>query len=390
MDFSDLLIKEFNRSANKTLSRICRISVVLLIVVMILNYTGVFVIGQVIYPVLIASGVILLTPTIFYDIMGKEREVFKYIVLTMLVFMSGLLYAILSYHVIVMLVFPIVVSCIYSDKKSVIFTSLLGVPVLIVSHLLALQFKVVPDEPLVRTYSVVVYGIIPRLLEYSCFVSIAASITSRFSKLKNQLINKNNEIFFNQEMLITSMTELLEVQSRETGQHLTRVAKYTEVICKGLGMGKEEVWKVSTASMMHDIGKILIPNEILEKPGKLTEAEYSLVKNHTRYGRQMLEKSEGEVMKIAAVIADQHHEYYNGKGYNGMLGENIDLYARIVSIADVFDALVSKRCYKEAWSLEDAKNEILKQSGQQFDPKLVFLFNENFDKFAEICNSYKD
>lgn len=390
MDFSEKLLKEYKRKANKTLSSICRACMLLMFAVMILNLCGVFVIDSVIYPILIASSIIIFVPTIFYDIFEFEYEWTRLVVLTLLVCMSGFLYSMLSYHVIMMLVFPIFVSCLYTDRKSVMYTAILGVPVIIVAHIVAFMIKVVPDEPLVTWYGLIVYGILPRLLEYLSFVVIGLSITKRFQNLYKHLIDKNNEIYKDQQMLITSLTELLEVQSRETGTHLVRVAKYTEILCKALGMDKEETWKVSTASMMHDIGKIMIPNEILEKPGKLTNEEFEVVKTHVKYGYQMLEKSEGEVMQIAAIIAHEHHERFDGTGYLGILGSNINIYARCVALADVFDALVSRRCYKDPWSLEDAKIEILIQKGRQFDPHIVELFNEHYDEFVQVYKENKD
>ena len=134
----------------------------------------------------------------------------------------------------------------------------------------------------------------------------------------------------------------------------------------------------------------MIPTNILNKPGKLNEEEFSIVKQHVEYGQKMMENAPGELMKVSCEIAHEHHEKYNGEGYLHKSGEDISLYARIVAIADVFDALVSRRPYKEAWDVEKAKEEIISQSGKQFDPNLVKLFEENFDKFVEVHNSYPD
>ena len=185
--------------------------------------------------------------------------------------------------------------------------------------------------------------------------------------------------------------ERLEIirPAEHTGTHVKRVALYTDIICKGLGMSDEESWKVSQASKMHDVGKIIVPLEILEKPGKLTPEEFEIVKKHTDYGKKMLENSPGELMQLGAIIAYQHHERWDGTGYHGMKGEEIHPAARCVALADVFDALVSRRPYKEVWSLEKVKEEIAAQRGKQFAPDVVDVFLREFDKFEKICESVK-
>ena len=215
-------------------------------------------------------------------------------------------------------------------------------------------------------------------------------ISDRIQKLINTLAAKNIELYNDQESLILSLSDMIATKSRETGQHVQRVAEYTAVLCKGLGYTDEQTWIVSLASMMHDVGKIIIPSTIIEKPGKLTDEEFLTVKKHVGYGKQMLQNSPGEVMHIAADIAYQHHEKWNGKGYLGFAGEEINEYARCVAIADVFDALVSRRPYKEPWSFSNAYDEIVHQSGEHFDPKLVQIFQEHFEEFKMIMDKYPD
>ena len=134
----------------------------------------------------------------------------------------------------------------------------------------------------------------------------------------------------------------------------------------------------------------MIPADILNKPAKLTDDEFAVVKEHVEYGRKMLKNAPGELMQLSAEIALEHHEKFNGEGYLHKSGKDISLYARIVAIADVFDALVSVRPYKEPWEPKKAKAEILAQSGKHFDPELVKLFEENFDKFMEVYKAYPD
>lgn len=388
--FSRLLIQDFEEKANLTMAFICRIMTALMAVTLILNLLGVFKISGDIYPTIIVSIVILLVPTVLYNILHLNYIYVRYFVLTLIVLMSGILYAILSYHVIIMLVFPVVISCLYCDTKSVIYASSLSIPVMIASHLIAFQLKVVPDEPLVTLKGVWLYGILPRVIEFAAVAIICITTAQKIQKLIRGLAEKNDALYQEQETLVTSLAEMIEAQSQETGKHVKRVSEYTRILCEALGMSDEEIWEVSSAAALHDVGKIMVPQDIINKPGRLTSDEFEIIKTHVAYGKKLLEKCQGELMQISADIAYHHHERYDGKGYMGVKGEDINLYARCVSVADVFDALVSRRPYKKAWKPEEAKAEILSQRGKQFDPHIVDLFEENYDKFLQILEKYPD
>ncbi|MCF0113673.1 MAG: hypothetical protein HUJ60_06855, partial [Bacilli bacterium] len=147
-------------------SRILRYAALFTVVIMVLNLCGVFKIDWVIYPVLGGSMLVMLLPTLFYDFLHYDSPFLHYLFLTVLSLMSGVLYAFLSYHVIIMIVFPVVVSCLYYEKRSVIFVAAVQVPIIVASHLIAFVLKVVPDEPLVTLKGVLLYGVLPRLVEY--------------------------------------------------------------------------------------------------------------------------------------------------------------------------------------------------------------------------------
>ena len=391
INFANNLILDFEKDSDLRISGICRAITGLILIVIMLNVFNVFNISSALYPTLIAASVILMTPTLFFEVLKKRSKKIRYMVLTLLVIMSGLMYSILSYHVIIMLVLPVVVSCLYCERANVIYTTVLSIPVMIISHLIAYSLKIVPDEPLVTLRGVLIYGIIPRVIELVAISFICISITGKLQKLISALVNKNNQLYEEQQIMVGSLSELVETQSHETGQHVKRVAAYTEILCRAMGLSEEETWKISVASMMHDVGKICVPREILHKPGKLTEEEFSEIKKHVDYGYKLLENSPGEIMRLAANIAWQHHERYDGKGYqNELSGENINIFARAVAVADVFDALVSKRCYKKSWTPTQAREEILNQSGEQFDPHITKLFDEHFDEFLKVMEDYPD
>ena len=222
------------------------------------------------------------------------------------------------------------------------------------------------------------------------------TITSLFNTLYSNILlgiknaNLSQELFQTQEEIIFSLAEISESKSAETGMHIKRVYEYTRVMAKAINCNKRDEDNFALASMMHDIGKLLIPTEILEKPGKLTEDEFNIIKTHVTVGYNLLKNSPGTVKNLAKNIALMHHEKWDGTGYLGMKGEEIDYYARIVAVIDVFDALVSDRCYKKAWTTTEAYNEIISQSGKQFDPQVVELFKINFSKLVAVLEKYPD
>ena len=194
-----------------------------------------------------------------------------------------------------------------------------------------------------------------------------------------------------QENIIRTFAELSEAKSGETGQHVRRVAEYCKLLAMQLGVDEKETECIRIASMMHDVGKLMIPREIIEKPGKLTPEEYDIVKKHTSYGDQLLSNSDGHIMEMARVIAYQHHERWDGKGYpQGLSGNEIDFYAQIASVADVYDALTNKRSYKAAWTSEDAREYILKEKGSQFSPKIVDAFEAIYGEIEQIRGRFQD
>ena len=142
--------------------------------------------------------------------------------------------------------------------------------------------------------------------------------------------------------------------------------------------------------MMHDIGKIFIPDKILEKKNSLTPEEYSIIKTHVTRGAELIQKCPGDVMSLAKIMIKEHHERWDGDGYLGLKGSQIHTISRLISIADVFDALISKRSYKEGLPAKKVYKIIVSESGHQFDPRVVEIFKKNFNELVEIHNSYKD
>ncbi|MBI5744698.1 MAG: GAF domain-containing protein [Elusimicrobia bacterium] len=171
----------------------------------------------------------------------------------------------------------------------------------------------------------------------------------------------------------------------DTAVHLKHVSGYTALIAKGMGLSDDETENIRYASPLHDIGKVAIPDAILLKPGKLTDEEYKEMKRHTEYGGEMLRAAESPMLEIACQIAESHHEKFDGTGYpSGLKGDRIPLYARIMAVADVFDALCMHRVYKPAWSPEKALDLIRSESGKAFDPAVVAGFEKVFPEIAAL------
>lgn len=199
------------------------------------------------------------------------------------------------------------------------------------------------------------------------------------------------EIEETQKEIIFTMGEIGESRSKETGNHVKRVAEYSYVIALGLGMSTEEAEMLRRASPMHDIGKVAIPDAVLKKPGKLTDEEYDIMKSHTDIGYNLLKNSRRTLLKTAATVAYEHHEKWNGRGYpQGLKGEQIHVYGRITAIADVFDALASDRVYKKAWELDRILNLFKEERGEHFDPRIVDAFMENLPQILKIRDEYRD
>ena len=201
----------------------------------------------------------------------------------------------------------------------------------------------------------------------------------------------NEEIITTQREIIYTMGEIAETRSKETGNHVKRVAQYSKILALKLGLDKEEAELLKQASPMHDIGKVGIPDNILNKPGKLTSDEFEIMKTHAQLGFNMLKHSNKKILQAAAIVAGGHHEKYDGSGYpNGLQGEDIHIYARITAVADVFDALGSDRVYKKAWKDEDIFSLFKEQSGKHFDPKIITLFFESLEEIFEVRKMFQD
>lgn len=229
--------------------------------------------------------------------------------------------------------------------------------------------------------------------KFLCYTSISQDITplKHIEKAKKEIEILNIEIEDTQKEVVFRMGAIGEARSKETGMHVKRVADYSKILALHMGMSETEAELVKLASPMHDIGKVAIPDSILNKPGRLTKEEFEIMKTHAQLGFEMLKTSDRKILKIAAIIAHEHQEKYDGSGYpTGLKGDFIHIYGRITALADVFDALGSDRCYKKAWKDEDIFQLLKEEKGKHFDPILVDIFFEHLDEFLLIRDKFID
>lgn len=194
-----------------------------------------------------------------------------------------------------------------------------------------------------------------------------------------------------QESIICVLGNVVENRSKETSLHVKRVALYSEILGKKLHFNEYKLSLFKTASILHDLGKIAIDDKILNKPSDLTKDEFEIIKTHTTKGYEILKDSQTDLLQMAATIAYSHHENWDGSGYPcGLEKETIPLEGRIVAICDVFDALTYDRCYKKAWSINEAASFIKDQKEKKFDPKLVDIFFESFNEIIAVQRQYNE
>ncbi|HXH61761.1 MAG TPA: HD-GYP domain-containing protein [Fimbriimonadaceae bacterium] len=219
------------------------------------------------------------------------------------------------------------------------------------------------------------YGLITAAFIFTAVLNIAGDLYRAKIKVRES-----------QHELILRLGQASEWRDDETGDHTVRVGEYTAALARTLGWKAEECQSIEIAAMLHDIGKIGIPDFVMVKQGELSEEERELIHAHTLMGSDILANSEIPQVQAAQRIAESHHEWWDGTGYPyNLKGEEIPIEGRLVAVADVFDALTSRRRYKSKWTFEDAVAEIKKLSGTQFDPSVVEAFERALPEFRQIC-----
>ncbi len=216
-------------------------------------------------------------------------------------------------------------------------------------------------------------------------------IQDRADWLARQVEVATQQIVAREHETLLRLAKAGEYRDEVTGNHVVRMARYSREIAEALGLSEKECDEIEYAAPMHDIGKIGIQDKILLKPGKFEQNEWMTMQQHTIIGHAILSNSQSRYIQTGSIIALNHHERFDGSGYpNGLSGKDIPLVARIVTVADVYDALVSARPYKRAWEAKDAQDYLHKHAGTQFDPICVEAFFERLDNITSFYKTFSD
>lgn len=396
------ILIENEKDANFVVARVMRITFIFFTVLFLLNVIGVFVVNKTVMTIAYIFGSLLLfLPTILLKIC-KEKYVFiKIVNVCVAVILMSLLSATLNFHVIVFFVFPIVISSLYFSKRLNIFATVLTVIGVSCGELFSYFFETVRDKNWTDIYGLVVFGIVPRDILIIAMGSIFTMLSERTTTLLRKLLTAEKNLKKNHKEMIIGFATLVENKDGSTGGHIKRTSIYVKLLANELRkrgyytdiLTDEYLENLYQAAPMHDIGKIAVPDVILQKPGKLTDEEFDVIKQHTVNGGKIIKETfvrmnNHSYSRVAYEVAKYHHEKWNGNGYpKGLKEDKIPLCARIMSIADVFDAVSEKRCYRDALPLEQCFSIIEEGKGRDFEPILVDVFLDMKDKIVEGYNS---
>lgn len=215
------------------------------------------------------------------------------------------------------------------------------------------------------------------------------TVKERALSLEQRLLSSMHEVEERERETLSRLARAIEYRDTGTSAYLERMSRIAGLIAEQLGLPEEEARLIEMAAPLHDIGKIAIPDSVLLKPGKLTPEEAAIMRRHPRIGYELLSGSQNRFIQVGAMIALRHHERFDGSGYpDALVGEEIPLEARIVAVADVFDALISPRPYKEAWDHDVALAYLYAQRGRLFDPRCVDTLGQARDRLREICEQF--
>jgi len=211
-------------------------------------------------------------------------------------------------------------------------------------------------------------------------------LNDRAAHLASEVAAATRKLGEREEEIILRLALAVEYRDNDTGEHTLRVARYSRIIAEQLGLPPRLCRDIYLAAPLHDVGKVAIPDHILLKPGRLTDDEMAVIRTHATIGEKILADSSCELIQLGAQIAAGHHERWDGAGYpNGLQADEIPVAARVVAVADVFDALTTRRPYKEPMPLDVARDYLVENQGRQFDPACVEAFLSRWDEVVEIA-----
>lgn len=390
MDWETLVHKN-DMEVNKIVAKCLRITILFFVALWLFAMSDLYSGDKLITTVIFVACVLLfLIPTILVDWLHLGNYWVKYYFLACMISVLLLLSIFVSYDLIVLGNLALFIATFYCERKLILITAVLDYVCIFGTMILRRLVYDTVQQKYSSLKEALIYGVLFQIVLVMISTLFAYYIVGRNKMMLNKTLKANQDLVHSQEELIFAFAEISESKSKVTGEHIRRVSEYMRILAKASGFTTDYVEKLTVAAMMHDIGKLMISEEILDKPDKLTDEEYAIMKNHVLYGEALLSKCPGDIMKIAKTIALEHHERWDGSGYLGMKGTDISYISRLMAVCDVFDALTSQRYYKEGWSLEDTYKEIVRLSGTHFDPDVVDLFDQHFEEFKEVLTNIPD
>lgn len=383
------IINKNEEDANRSVANVMLITFAIFSLVYILNVVGIFTIYMPAMTVAyIVSGILLITPKILNRVFGTAAKWMKYLYVSFAALFLLIVTTTLTYHVVVMYAYPIAIAGMYFSKKLTRLSSLITAAVTVCGQFAGYFLNWRPDYNFTTMHGLIFFSILPRLMVLISFAALLQLLTDRTSKLLSENADNYERLLLHNQDMIYGFATLVENRDENTGGHIRRTSIYAELLARKLQETKEYGDKItdefveclSMVAPLHDIGKISIPDSILCKPGRLTAEEFEIMKSHSEKGGNIIREtffhvSDEDYRDMAYDVARFHHEKWNGKGYpEGRSGTDIPLAARIMSVADVFDAVSEKRCYRDAMPLEECFRIIENGRGVDFDPVIADAF----------------
>lgn len=383
------IVRQNEAEANKTVANVLFITFCIFSIIYVLNLLKVFIIDQKVMTVaFVLGGFLLLSPQVLNRIFGSENPKLKYIYVTLTNLFLFNIEVTLSFHAVVIYAFPIALAGLYFSKRVTLYGLILTMIVSVGGQFAGFFLNYVPDQNFLVMKRLILFSVLPKALTLGSFGYLLYFITDRTTKLLDKQINDTSRIKELNKDMVLGFANLVENRDENTGGHVKRTSRYVELLAKELvarGVYKdvidsEFVNNLTSAAPMHDIGKMSIPDHILQKPGKLTDEEYAVMKSHAENGGRIIKQTfshigDDKYRQMVYEVARYHHEKWNGRGYpEGRSKQEIPLAARIMAVADVFDAISQKRCYRDAIPLEECFRIIENGKGTDFEPVLVDVF----------------
>lgn len=393
------IINQNEKDANIMTGMVMAITFTIFTVIYILNVLGIFIIDQTAMAVAyLVSAVLLLSPLLINKIFNPAAKWIKYLYVLLTDLFLFVITTTLTYHVVLVYAYPIAIAGMYFNRKLIKTSAIVTIILTICGQFCGFYLNWRPDYNFTTLKALILFSILPRTLTLISFAALLQLLTNRTSRLlEEDAENYDQLVLYNRDMIYGFAT-LVENRDESTGGHIKRTSIYVRLLAEELQ--REDIYSdiitdefincISMVAPLHDIGKISIPDSILQKPGRLTDEEFDIMKSHSAKGGNIIKETFAHIgdenhKEMAYKVARSHHEKWNGRGYpDGLSGEDIPLPARIMAIADVFDAVSEKRCYRDAMPLEKCFSIIEEGRDRDFDPVLVDAFMNIREEVTQV------